>query len=85
MNDSGMTWGATLLFPQSLQWQIELNKAATSMNYGILLQGFGGIFAVPLIEAYGRSVSSLLQTDPTLICFPASQSGSGRRLSQWVW
>jgi hypothetical protein len=24
------------------------------MNYGILLQGFGGIFAVPLIETYGR-------------------------------
>jgi MFS family permease len=24
------------------------------MNWGILLQGFGGIFAVPLIEAYGR-------------------------------
>ncbi|OBT62415.1 hypothetical protein VE03_08540 [Pseudogymnoascus sp. 23342-1-I1] len=52
--DGGMTWGATLLFPQHLQWQIELDKAATSMNYGILLQGFGGIFAVPLIEAYGR-------------------------------
>lgn len=24
------------------------------MNYGILLQGFGGIFVVPLVEAYGR-------------------------------
>jgi hypothetical protein len=55
-----MTWGATLLFPQSMEWGISLDKAATSMNYGILLQGFGGIFAVPLIEAYGRFVPQLL-------------------------
>lgn len=80
-----MTWGATLLFPQHLQWQIEVGKAATSMNYGILLQGFGGIFAVPLIEAYGRCVFLLQTAQPRLISFPASQSGSGPRLLQWVW
>jgi hypothetical protein len=49
-----------------MQWQIGVDKAATSMNYGILLQGFGGIFAVPLIEAYGRFVSALVITDPKL-------------------
>lgn len=49
-----MTWGATLIVTQAEDWDISINHSATSMNYGILLQGFGGIFAVPLIEAYGR-------------------------------
>ncbi|KAJ5112056.1 hypothetical protein N7532_000101 [Penicillium argentinense] len=52
--DGAMVWGGTLITPQALEWGISINKSATSMNYGILLQGFGGIFAVPLIEAYGR-------------------------------
>lgn len=52
-----MTWGATMVVPQSFEWHISIDKSATSMNYGILLQGFGGILAVPLIEAYGRSAS----------------------------
>jgi hypothetical protein len=50
----GMTWGATLVVTQALQWNITVSHSATSLNYGILLQGFGGIVAVPLIEAYGR-------------------------------
>lgn len=49
-----MTWGATLIVPQAIEWQITIPKSATSLNYGILLQGFGGIFAVPFIDAYGR-------------------------------
>lgn len=49
-----MVWGSTLVTQQALDWKITVNHSATSMNYGILLQGFGGIFAVPLIEAYGR-------------------------------
>jgi hypothetical protein len=49
-----MTWGATLVGSQALEWNTTIAKSATSMNYGILLQGFGGILAVPLIEAYGR-------------------------------
>jgi hypothetical protein len=52
--NSGMTWGASLIVPQAFEWGIPITKSATSLNYGILLQGFGGIFAVPLIEAYGR-------------------------------
>ncbi|EED15932.1 MFS transporter, putative [Talaromyces stipitatus ATCC 10500] len=52
--DGAMTWGATLIVTQALEWDISINHSSTSMNYGILLQGFGGIFAVPLIEAYGR-------------------------------
>jgi hypothetical protein len=51
---SGMTWGATLIVPQSFEFHTSIDKSATSMNYGILLQGFGGVFAVPLIEAFGR-------------------------------
>jgi hypothetical protein len=51
-----MVWGGTLITPQALEWGISINKSATSMNWGILLQGFGGIFAVPLVEAYGRYV-----------------------------
>ncbi|KAL1847765.1 hypothetical protein Plec18170_008426 [Paecilomyces lecythidis] len=52
--DGAMTWGATMVVPQALEWKISTTHSATSMNYGILLQGFGGIFAVPFIEAYGR-------------------------------
>ena len=51
-----MTWGATLVVPQAIEWKTSVTHSATSLNYGILLQGFGGIFAVPLIDAYGRSV-----------------------------
>lgn len=49
-----MVWGGTLITPQAMEWGISINKSATSMNWGILLQGFGGLFAVPLVEAYGR-------------------------------
>ncbi|CAG8046659.1 unnamed protein product [Penicillium olsonii] len=49
-----MVWGGTLVTEQAMDWGVSVTHSATSMNYGILLQGFGGIFAVPLIEAYGR-------------------------------
>jgi MFS family permease len=49
-----MTWGATLIAAQAQEWHISLSKAATSLNYGILLQGIGGVLAVPLMDAYGR-------------------------------
>ncbi|KAL3471135.1 major facilitator superfamily domain-containing protein [Aspergillus californicus] len=52
--DGGMTWGATLIVDQALEWGISVDKSATSMNYGMLLQGVGGLMAIPLIEAYGR-------------------------------
>lgn len=52
--DGAMVWGATLFFAQTLTWHITMAKSTTSVNYGILLQGFGGILAVPLIEHYGR-------------------------------
>ncbi|KAK2805765.1 hypothetical protein FQN50_006041 [Emmonsiellopsis sp. PD_5] len=52
--DGAMTWGATLIVPQAMEWHDSISHSATSMNYGILLQGFGGMFALPLIEAYGR-------------------------------
>jgi hypothetical protein len=54
MNRRAMVWGSTLITEQAMDWGISITHSATSMNYGILLQGFGGIFAVPLIEAYGR-------------------------------
>lgn len=52
--DSGMTWGATLVAPQAKEWHMSIAHSATSLNYGILLQGFGGMFAVPVADAYGR-------------------------------
>ncbi|KGO67500.1 Major facilitator superfamily domain, general substrate transporter [Penicillium italicum] len=52
--DGAMVWGGTLVTEQAMDWNMSTAHSATSMNYGILLQGFGGIFAVPLIEAYGR-------------------------------
>ena len=51
---SGMTWGATLIVAQAMEWHISVNHSATSINYGLLLQGVGGLIAIPLIEAYGR-------------------------------
>ena len=54
MDCRAMVWGSTLITEQAMDWGISITHSATSMNYGILLQGFGGIFAVPLIEAYGR-------------------------------
>lgn len=52
---SGMTWGASLVTPQALEWNTSVAHSATSLNYGILLQGIGGILAIPMIDAYGRS------------------------------
>ncbi len=51
---SGMTWGATLVTPQAREWAMPITRSATSLSYGILLQGVGGILAVPFIDAYGR-------------------------------
>ena len=53
-DDSGMTWGATLIVPQAMEWGVSVDYSATSMNYGMLLQGVGGLMAIPLIEAFGR-------------------------------
>ncbi|ETN36834.1 uncharacterized protein HMPREF1541_07821 [Cyphellophora europaea CBS 101466] len=52
--DGGMTWGATLVIPQSIEWHLTPQRVATSLNYGILLQGVGGVLAVPLMDAFGR-------------------------------
>ncbi|OJJ95005.1 hypothetical protein ASPACDRAFT_55574 [Aspergillus aculeatus ATCC 16872] len=52
--DGSMTWGTTLIVPHASEWGISVNRSATTMNYGILLQGVGGLMAIPLIEAYGR-------------------------------
>lgn len=52
--DGGMIWGSSLFVAQALEWKITLAKSSTSVNWGILLQGFGGILAVPLIETCGR-------------------------------
>ncbi|KAL4983010.1 major facilitator superfamily domain-containing protein [Aspergillus falconensis] len=52
--DGGMVWGATLIVDQALEWGISVDKVATTMNYGLLLQGVGGLMAIPLIEAFGR-------------------------------
>lgn len=56
----GMTWGSTLIVDQAMEWGISVDKSATSMNYGMLLQGIGGLIAIPLIEAFGRCAYLLL-------------------------
>lgn len=58
-----MTWGATLIVPQAMEWGISVDYSATSMNYGMLLQGVGGLMAIPLIEAFGRCVFLLLHVN----------------------
>ncbi|KIW21288.1 hypothetical protein PV08_01868 [Exophiala spinifera] len=62
--DGGMTYGATLVAPQAFEWHTSISHSATSLNYGILLQGFGGIIAVPFIDAYGRQVFCGLSIAP---------------------
>jgi hypothetical protein len=52
--DGGVTWGASLFVAQAIQWDITLAKSSTSINYGLLLNGLGGVFAVPFIESFGR-------------------------------
>ncbi|KAJ5086270.1 hypothetical protein NUU61_007577 [Penicillium alfredii] len=54
--DGAMVWGSTVVTQQAMEWEISVTQSATSMSYSILLQGLGGTFAVPLIEAYGRKV-----------------------------
>ena len=58
-----MTWGATLVAPQAIEWHTTPQHAATSLNYGILLQGIGGLLAVPLMDAFGRYVSAAVWGD----------------------
>jgi hypothetical protein len=52
--DGGMTWGASLFVAQAEEWHISLTRSSTSINWGILLQGFGGVLVVPLMEYCGR-------------------------------
>ena len=49
-----MIWGATLVVPRAIEWEISIAHSASSINYGILLQGIGGLIAVPFMNAYGR-------------------------------
>jgi len=66
--DGGMTWGASLFVAQTFEWDISMSLSTTSVNYGILLQGFGGVFAVPFIEHYGRQENSqFIRTENSLI------------------
>lgn len=50
----GITWGASLFVAQSIEWKITLSKSSTSSNWGLLLNGLGGVIAVPFIESFGR-------------------------------
>jgi MFS family permease len=52
--DGGMTWGASLFVAQTFEWNISMTKSTTSVNWGLLMQGLGGVFAVPFIEHFGR-------------------------------
>ncbi|KAL4909166.1 hypothetical protein BDW74DRAFT_165777 [Aspergillus multicolor] len=45
---------STLIVPQPAEWSNSVDKSATSMNYGMFLQGVGGLMTIPLIEAFGR-------------------------------
>lgn len=76
---SGMTWGATLIVPQALEWRIPITHSAHSLNYGILLQGIGGVLFMPLIDAFGRYVVPDWLSLSTTNLVPDSRAGSGLR------
>ncbi|KAI9739730.1 MAG: hypothetical protein M1834_006449 [Cirrosporium novae-zelandiae] len=89
LGDAGMAWGATLFEAQAETWNISVSKASTSLNWGIFLQGPGGLLIVPLIQRYGRLplefwsqflTSCILigaATSPTFVSFTALRSIQG--------
>lgn len=52
--DGGVAWGASLFVAQALEWNISVARSSTSINYGLLMNGLGGVIAVPFIESFGR-------------------------------
>ncbi|KAK1141881.1 hypothetical protein N8T08_008394 [Aspergillus melleus] len=76
--NGGMTWDATLIVPQAMEWGISIDYSATSMNYGMLLQGFISTFMVlgaTLSNNYDtltafRSLQGLFGTVPQAIGLP---------------
>jgi hypothetical protein len=59
LTDWGMTWGTTLFEAQAETWGMSIVDISNSLSGGIFLQGPGGVLAVPLVQRYGRLVTTI--------------------------
>lgn len=49
-----MTYGTVLFAAQAETFGVSIQRSANSITGALFLQGVGGIFAVPLIQRFGR-------------------------------
>ena len=54
LTDFGMTFGSVVFVQQAMTFNLSVPAMANSISGGLFLQGPGGLFAVPLIQRYGR-------------------------------
>jgi MFS family permease len=54
LTDFGMTYGSVVFNQQAETFHLSVPATANSISGGLFLQGPGGLFAVPLIQRYGR-------------------------------
>ncbi|KAI7460638.1 hypothetical protein KC367_g8931 [Hortaea werneckii] len=89
LTDFGMTYGFVLFQAQAPDFHMSVTSASRSASGGLFLQGPAGIFAVPLIQRYGRLpvlfwsqfVSALMvlaaALSPNYACFTAFRALQG--------
>lgn len=54
LTDFSIGWGFVLYEQQSITFNMSVADTSQSISGGIFLQGVGGLFAVPLIQRFGR-------------------------------
>jgi MFS family permease len=54
LTDFGMTYGSVVFQAQAATFKMSVAATANSISGGLFLQGPGGLFAVPLVQRYGR-------------------------------
>jgi len=54
LTDFGMTFGSPLFAAQAADFHMTVAAVGNSASGALFLQGVGGVFAVPLVQRYGR-------------------------------
>jgi hypothetical protein len=70
LTDWGMTWGTTLFEAQAETWGMSIVDISNSLSGGIFLQGPGGVLAVPLVQRYGRLVTTVSSLEYQNLTYP---------------